>query len=163
MRLKLAAKELEVYQARVDAYPSNFLFKFDLAVRYRMLGRYNEAITEFDWPQKDPRVKGRSLLELGQCFQHIKQYNLAMRHFEQANEEIPDRDVDNKKLTLYRAGKLALFLKNLDLAERYLTTLAGLDFSYRDVAELLDKIARDREDTGRARPRSMRSPQPIWT
>jgi hypothetical protein len=69
-----------------------------------------------------------------------------MRHYEQANEEIPDRDADNKKLTLYRAGRLALSLKNLEVAERYLTTLAGMDFSYRDVAELLDKIAKLKDD-----------------
>ena len=148
LKLKLAAKELEVYQARVERYPTNFGFKYDLAIRFQMLGRYNEAIGEFQQAQKDPRFKGRSLLALGQCFQHIKQYNLAMRHFEQANEEIPDRDVENKKLTLYRAGKLALFLKDLEVAERYLTTLAGLDFSYRDVADLLDKIAKLKDDSG---------------
>ena len=148
LKLKLAAKELEVYQARVERYPTNFGFKYDLAIRFQMLGRYNEAIGEFQQAQKDPRFKGRSLLSLGQCFQHIKQYNLAMRHFEQANEEIPDRDVDNKKKTLYLAGKLALFLKDLEVAERYLTTLAGLDFSYRDVADLLDKIAKLKDDSG---------------
>lgn len=71
-----------------------------------------------------------------------------MRHYEQANEEIPDRDADNKKKTLYLAGKLTLFLKDLTVAERYLTTLAGLDFSYRDVAELLDKIAKLKDDSG---------------
>jgi tetratricopeptide (TPR) repeat protein len=148
LKLKLAAKELEVYQARVERYPSNFGFKYDLAVRFQLLSRYKEAIGEFQEAQKDPRFKGRSLLALGQCFQHIKQYNLAMRHYEQANEEIPDRDADNKKLTLYRAGKLALFLKDLAVAERYLTTLAGLDFSYRDVAELLDNIAKLKDDNG---------------
>ena len=118
MKLKLAAKEVDVYQARVERYPSNFAFKYDLAVRLQLLSRYNEAISEFQQAQKDPRFKGRSLLRAGQCFQHIKQYNLAMRHYEQAIEEIPDRDVDNKRLALYRAGKLALFLKNLEVAER---------------------------------------------
>ncbi len=154
LKLKLAAKELDVYQARVERYPSNFGFKYDLAVRFQILGRYKEAIGEFQEAQKDPRFKGRSLLALGQCFQHIKQFNLAMRHYDQANEEIPDRDVDNKKLTLYLAGKLALFLKDLAVAERYLSTLAGLDFSYRDVAELLDKIAKLKDDSGGPEPES---------
>jgi tetratricopeptide (TPR) repeat protein len=152
LKLKLAAKELDVYQARVERYPSNFGFKYDLAVRFQMLSRYKEAISEFQEAQKDPRFKGRSLLALGQCFQHIKQFNLAIRHYEQANEEIPDRDVENKKLTLYLAGKLALFLKDLEVAERYLSTLAGLDFSYRDVAELLDKIAKLKDDSGAPDP-----------
>ena len=44
---------------------------------------------------------------LGQCFQEIKQYRLAMNNYESAIHEIPDRDADNKKRALYRAGRLA--------------------------------------------------------
>ena len=59
---------------------------------------------------------------------------------------IPDRDADNKKRALYLAGRLALFLKNVEIAEKHLTALAGLDFSYKDVSALLDKIERGGHD-----------------
>ena len=85
------------------------------------------------------------MLALGQCFQQIKQYRLAMSHYDLAIQEIPDRDPQNKKLALYLAGRLATAMKNLDVGEKHLTTLAGLDFSYRDVSTLLEKIARLRE------------------
>ena len=47
-----------------------------------------------------------------------------------------------------KSPSLATALKNLDVGERYLTTLAGLDFTYRNVSELLDKINKLREEEG---------------
>ena len=45
-----------------------------------------------------------------------------------------------------RTGVLATGLNDTDSAQKYLGTLAGLDFGYRDVAERLDKLgpARDK-------------------
>jgi len=84
---------------------------------------------------------------LGQCFEQVKQARLAMSHYEQAIDEIPDRDLENKKLALYRAGRLALSgLKDKDAAQRHLSTLAQLDFGYKDVSALLDKIDQDDND-----------------
>jgi tetratricopeptide (TPR) repeat protein len=84
-------------------------------------------------------------LALGQCFQQIRQYRLAMSHYESAIEEIPDREAENKKRALYAAGRLAMAMKNFDTAEKHLTVLAGLDFSYRDVWPMLEKIAKVRD------------------
>ena len=111
-----------------------------------MNGRFNEAIAEYQQARNDPRRRGVCMLALGQCFQQIKQYRLAMSHYESAIQEIPDRDPQNKKLALYLAGRLATAMKNLDAGEKHLTALAGLDFSYRDVSQLLDKIGQLREN-----------------
>jgi polysaccharide pyruvyl transferase WcaK-like protein len=69
-----------------------------------------------------------------------------MSHYEAAIQEIPDRDADNKKRALYYAGRLAAALKDLEKAGKHLTTLASLDFTYKDVSALLDKIAKLREN-----------------
>jgi tetratricopeptide (TPR) repeat protein len=141
-------KDLEVYKNRVARYPGNLSFKFELGYRYMLTKRYAEAIQELQVARNDPRRKGVSLLVLGQCFQHIKQFRLARDHYEAAIQEIPDRDGDNKKRALYLAGRLAMALKDVEAAEKYLTTLAGLDFTYRDASALLDKIAKLRENPG---------------
>jgi len=146
LKQELNAKELEVHQNRVKRYPNNLAFRYDLGLRYQMNGRYNEAIAEYQQARNDPRRRGLCLLALGQCFQQIKQYRLAMSHYEDAIKEIPDRDSQNKKLALYLAGRLATAMKNFDVGEKHLTTLAGLDFSYRDVSSLLDKIGEMREN-----------------
>ncbi len=157
---ELNAKELEFCQNRVKRYPTNLGFRYDLGVRYQGTRQYKEAIAEYQQARNDPRHRGLCILRSGQCFQQIKQFKLAMTHYESAIQEIPDRDSDNKKLALYLAGRLATALKQLDVGERHLTTLAGMDFNYRDVPQLLDKIAKMREnaegggqDDGDDRPR----------
>lgn len=153
-------RDMEAYKNRVERYPGNLSFRFELGYRYMLTKRYQEAIRELQVAKNDPRRKGASLLVLGQCFQHIKQYRLAKDHYELAIQEIPDRDVDNKKRALYLAGRLAMAIKDLDAAERYLTTLAGLDFTYRDASALLDKIAKLRENPGFAEAKADHPTEP---
>jgi tetratricopeptide (TPR) repeat protein len=145
LRQELIRKELEVYKNRAERYPNNLSFKYDLGIRYQMAGDWNEAIKQFQLARNDPRRKGLCLLALGQCFQQVKQYRLARSSYEAATKEIPDRDAENKKKSLYQLGRLLIFLKELDAAEQVLTHLAALDFTYRDVSDLLDKIGRMRE------------------
>jgi tetratricopeptide (TPR) repeat protein len=139
-------KDLKVCKYRVERYPDNLAFKYDLGYRYLLTHRYAEAIPQLQLAQNDPRRKGLCMLALGQCFQQIKQYKMAMTHYESAIQEIPDRDAENKKRALHLAGRLALALKNIDAAEKHLTTLGAMDFSYKDVSALLDKVAKLREN-----------------
>ena len=141
-------KDLEMCKKRVDRYPNNLGYRYELGLRYQITGKYNEAIAEFQAARNDPRRKGLCVLALGECFQQIQQYRLAMSHFEEAVKEIPDRDPENQKKALYRAGKLAVKMRNIDVGEQYLTALAGLDFSYKDVPALLDKVAEIRKILG---------------
>ena len=141
-------RDVQACKNRVERYPSNLALKYELGYRYLLTKRYAEAIRELQVAKNDPRRKGACMLALGQCFQHVKQYRLAMSHFESAIQEIPDRDAENKKRALYLAGRLAMGLKDADTAEKYLATLAGLDFSYKDVSTLLDKVAKLRENPG---------------
>lgn len=152
LKLQVFQDDLDICRRRVERFPNNLTFKYDLAVRYQLLGHYKEAITEYQQAVNDPKRKGLCMLALGQCFQAIKQFNLAMRHYEAAVQDIPDRDTANKKKSLYLAGKLAMGLKDVDTGERYLTTLAGMDFNYKDVSKLLDKVAEFRKNMGNAGP-----------
>ena len=88
------------------------------------------------------------MLALAKCFQQIKQYHLAKDHYAAAIQEIPDRDVESRKEALRLASRLALHLRDLDAATKYLGTLAAIDYTYKDVAELLDKLAKLRENMG---------------
>jgi len=139
-------KEVEVYKHRVERYPNNLIFRFELGYRYMKTRRYAEAIRELQIAQNDPRRKGLSFLVLGECFQQIKQYPLALKHYEAAIQEIPDREAENKRRALYLAGRLALHLRDFPVAEKHLTALAALDFTYKDVSQLLDKLTKLREN-----------------
>ena len=104
-------------------------------------GKLKDAITTLQSAKGDAKRKTEVLLELGECFQKIEQYKLALSHYEQAIETCDQPDGETRRLALYRAGVLATGLRELDRAERHLSDLAGLDFGYRDVSDRLDKIA----------------------
>ena len=146
LRQEFHTKDVEVRKGRCERYPSNLSYRYDLAVRYQAIGMHNEAIAEFQKARSDPKRVGHCMLALGQCFQQIKQYRLAMSHYEEAVREIPDGDSEHKKQALYLTAKLAFGMKDYDAAENYATTLGAIDFSYKDVPALLDKIAQKRED-----------------
>jgi len=150
LRKDLIGKELEVYKNRCQRMPNNLSWKYQLGYRYQLAGQTNEAIKQYQQARNDPRHKGDCMLRLGECFQKIKQNRLAMTHYEMAIAEISDREEDSKKRALYLAGRMALFLKDIDTAEKHLTQLAGMDFTYKDVSDLLAKISdlREREKGG---------------
>lgn len=142
-RLKSAQlkQEIEVYSARCQRYPENMTWRYELAMRLKAAGNFAEAIKHFQDVLQDARRKGAVSLELGECFQKIKQYPLAMRNYQAAVDSLTDRETDLRKRALYRAGVLAAAMEDVDAAQKYLSTLAGLDFGYRDVAQRLDKLA----------------------
>jgi tetratricopeptide (TPR) repeat protein len=146
LRAVHAKQEIDVYAARCERYPENTTWKYELAMRLKAAGNYAEAIRGFQEVLQDARRKGAVALELGECFQKIKQYQLAMQNYQTAVDSLTDRELELRKRALYRAGVLATGLNDVDAAQKYLGTLAGLDFGYRDVAERLDKLgpARDK-------------------
>ena len=88
----------------------------------------------------DEGIAGQCLLALGQCFQQIKQYPLASLHYDQALGKLNEQSEDMKK-ALYLGARLAFGLNDLAKASKLANQLAAIDFSYKDVGDLLDKIA----------------------
>jgi tetratricopeptide (TPR) repeat protein len=139
-------RELEFFKKRCDRYPNNRIFRYDLGCRYMLVKKYPEAIRQLQQSRNNPRRKGLSILMIGKCFQHMEQYELALSHYKSAAEEISERDPANKNEALRLAGKLALALGKLETAEKYLSALAAKNFTYKDVAHLLGKLARARQN-----------------
>ena len=149
-RVQANQVELETYAMRGQRDPSNLRLKFELGLRLKRAGKVKEAISSLQAARTDSKRGVVILLELGECFQHIEQYKLALSHYEQAIEALAEGDLGESEAeiyrkALYRAAVLATGMQELDRAERHLSTLAALDFGYRDVAERLDKIARLRD------------------
>jgi tetratricopeptide (TPR) repeat protein len=155
-------KNVEFYRARVERYPNNLAFKYELGYLYMKTRRYADAIRELQTAKNDPRKRGMCMLVLGQCFQQIQQFQLAKRHYEAAIQEIPDHDAENKRKALYLVGRLTLGLGELEPAEKHLSALAALDFTYKDVAQLLDKIAKLRQnpESGKPKPPNKKEDKP---
>jgi len=137
--------ELEVYAARAQREPENAGHQFELGLRLKRAGKYREAIKSFQAARSDSRRLADTQLHLGECFQKIEQYRLAMSSYEAAIGEASDPNSDLHKLARYRAGVLATGMEEFEKAEKHLTELAAADFGYRDVADRLDKLATMRD------------------
>lgn len=142
IRVAHAKLEVEVFSARSARYPENTAFRYELGLRLKAARNVPEAIKQFqEVLQNDVRRKGAVALELGECFQSIRQYDLAMRNYLLALDALTDREPEQRKRALYRAGVLAAGMGDADNARKHLSTLAGIDFGYRDVAQRLDKLS----------------------
>lgn len=144
-RVQANQVELETYAARVERDPTNIRLKVELGLRLKRAGKVREAISTFQAARSDSKRGGYVLVELGECFQHIEQYKLALSHYEQALDAIEEPEDEIYRKALYRAGVLATGMQEFDRAERHLSTLAALDYGYRDVADRLDKLAELRD------------------
>lgn len=133
--------ELEVYAARSAREPNNLLLQYELGLRLKRAGKFKEAIQAFQAARDDSKHKALVQLHLGESFQHIRQFKLALASYEGAIAASDTMQEEMHKLALYRAGVLAADLGEVARAEKHLTALAAVDFGYRDVAERLDKLA----------------------
>ncbi len=141
MNAQANQQELEVYAARASRNPGNSLLQYELGLRCKRAGKFKEAIQAFQAARDDSRNKASVQLHLGESFQYIRQFKLALSSYEAAVQSADSSQPDTKKLALYRAGVLAAELNDRERAEKYLTQLAAIDFGYRDVADRLDKLA----------------------
>lgn len=146
LRGEAVQRELQVYAARADRSPSDPRAQFDLAIRLKKLGKKREAIPVFQRARADRKRAAEVNLHLGECFQHIEQYKLALAAYEGGIDSCGPGQEETLKLLLYRAGVLATGMREFEKAERHLTRLAGIDFAYRDVGDRLDKLEELRQN-----------------
>ncbi|MDR0704145.1 MAG: hypothetical protein LBF88_04075 [Planctomycetaceae bacterium] len=138
------AKNLELARHRIQYHPNHAGYHFEYGVLLQQRKQIKEAITEFQQAKAEEIRKGECLLALGQCFQMIKQNKLAMTHYQEAVAALSDGE--SKKKVLYLAAKLAFELEDYEKSEEYGHQLAAIDFSYKDLGELLDKVAQKRHN-----------------
>ncbi len=139
------AKNLELAIHRIKFHPNHTGYRYEYGMMLFQQKQYKEAIAEFQQAKSDLMRKGDCFLMLGQCFQQIKQFRLAMNQYEEAIEALTDES-ESKKKALYLAVKLSMALDDYETAENYGHQLAAIDFSYKDLGELLDKVAQKRHN-----------------
>jgi tetratricopeptide (TPR) repeat protein len=138
-RAELNRQELNVLTQRTDRYPHDLQLKFELGVRLKREGNYLEARQAFEAARTDPQLRAAATLEMGEAFQHLKQYGNAIKCYDVAVAESQPGSPTHL-LALYRIGVLGAALKNLEAAAAALETLVKLAPDYRDAAARLDKL-----------------------
>ncbi|MHC4976767.1 MAG: tetratricopeptide repeat protein [Planctomycetota bacterium] len=135
-------KEAREYEARVEAYPTDTRFKYELGRRLYLLGKYPEAIKHLQEAQEDSKLRIHVLHILGQAFEKLGWHAEAVGMLRQSVDS-HHSDTDELGMSLRYALLSALENqakqdKNIDSAEEALklsSALAMKRIDYRDVVE----------------------------
>ena len=131
------AFQLADCQKRVEKYPTDLAFKFELGVLYFHAGKYSEAIAELQKAQQHPHKKLSAMNYLAQCYAKRKMYDFAARTFQNAIKEKPTFDEEKKEL-VYNLGLALEAMGKKEEAIEQFKLLYELDISYKDVAAKVD-------------------------
>jgi tetratricopeptide (TPR) repeat protein len=134
---KLQAEKLDFQlaeaQKRVEKYPTDLAFKFELGVLYFQTGKIMEAIAEFQKAQQNAHKRIAAMSYLAQCFSQKGMNDSAVRTLQNAIKEKPAFD-DDKKDLIYTLGCVFEKMgKKAEALEQFLM-IWEVDISYRDVA-----------------------------
>ncbi len=132
--------EIEILNARAERLPADAGVRIDLARRLKQAGNYSGAIQRLDEALRRKPDEAAALLELGECWQHLRQFAKALELYERAiaSRENPSDDV--ARLARYRAGVLAAALGRTDAAGDHFRAVLASDPKYKDARERLDKL-----------------------
>jgi len=134
--------EVEEFQKRVDAYPTDLKQKFELGKRYFELERYEDAIPLFQQSQDDSRLRIESMGLIAKAFERIGYLDEAIHTYRQAISN--HHDPNNALGMELRFGLLTSLQKkaeqdqDLDIAEeaeRLASEISIQQFNYRDIRE----------------------------
>jgi tetratricopeptide (TPR) repeat protein len=133
--------ELDMYGQRADRYPAETKWNYELAVRMKRAANYSGALQRLEEIKDSPELAAAARLEMGECLQHLKQYQRSLAAYRQAIDLAAEAgNSDHLKLALYRGGVLGTAMH--DAAGReLLTRLVELDPGFRDAKTRLAKLA----------------------
>ena len=135
-------KVLALIQQKLKMNPTDTQVRYEYGIFLLTHGKFKEAIVELQAAQRDESNRAECFLAIAQCFEQVKQYKLAMDHYEKAITAFGNQTDEPIKRALYLAARLAAALGDYKKAEQNASRLAAIDFSYKDVGALLDKIAK---------------------
>ncbi|MCE9525150.1 MAG: soluble NSF attachment family protein, partial [Planctomycetales bacterium] len=130
---ELGRLELATLHARSERFPQDAGLKLEVAIRLKRAGNYSGAIQRLEEIAADHMLRPGVLLELGECWQHLRQFEKALGLYSQAitaAEELSQPVA--LKLALYRAGSLATAMQQTSAARTWFERLVSLDPEFKD-------------------------------
>ncbi len=123
---------------RVERYPNDSTFRFELAQMYWKQDAWDAAMREFQFAQRSPQHRVKALAFMGRCMVKKGMADLAVEQFNLALEGMDKTDLERKDV-LYHLAETYEILQQPDKALINLRELYSLDVNYRDVGEKLQK------------------------
>jgi len=122
---------------RVEKYPNDLQFRYELGKLYFEAGRIGEAIQELQKSQLNPHKRIPSLYYLGQSFARRNMSDLAIKTFQTAISEKVGFDEEKKELIYALGNVLEKMGKTAEAINEY-KHIYEVDIGYKDVAQKVD-------------------------
>jgi tetratricopeptide (TPR) repeat protein len=129
--------ELAEMQKRVERFPTDLQFRFELGQLYLKLGKVSEAIQEFQRAQANPHRRLQAMSGLAQAFSRRNMNDLAARTLQNALKEKTVFD-DEKKDLIYQLGLVLEKMGKREEAVEQFKQIYEVDIGYKDVAAKVD-------------------------
>lgn len=131
------AFQLSECQQRVEKYPTDLAFRFELGSLYLRLGKIGEAIAEFQKAKGNPNKRIAAMSGLAQCFAKRKMNDLAAKTLQEAIKEKLTFDEEKKEL-IYQLGCILEAMGKKEDAIEQFKLIYETDIGYKDVATKVD-------------------------
>jgi tetratricopeptide (TPR) repeat protein len=146
---------IDIYHVRSERHPNDPSLRLELARRLKWAGNYSGAIQRLEEARAlaetkaDRSLASEALLELGECWQHLRQFDKALAFYREAvtSAELATQSSGGSRpplatclAALYRIGVLAAAMNNPAEAKAALTRLVALDPNYKDARQRLDNL-----------------------
>ena len=131
--------EIEILNVRCERLPGELALRLELARRLKQAGNYSGAIQRLEEVRHDPQLAPAALIELGECWQHLRQFAKALDFYREAAESALTAD-ESLKLALYRTGVLAAALQRSAEARQTFEKLLAIDPAFKDARQRLDNL-----------------------
>lgn len=125
---------------RVADHPTDFGLKFKYGEQLTEAGRWDEAIAQFQNARKDPKFVTSSTYQIGKCFFEKDLYDLAIKEYQAALEQITETDSSVAKSVRYDLAMTHQKKGESDKALEFLEEIMSVDISFRDVSEKVTEI-----------------------
>ena len=138
-RKALAEARVAEYRRQVEQNPTDLRRRFQLGEALFGVGQFDGAIAELQQAVKDPKVKGDSLLMLGEAFAAKNMDELAMGQLEKALEASTDTGQKAKEI-LYAMGRVAQNMGQTEQALEHFSRILEQDIGFRDVQKKIEEL-----------------------
>ena len=141
LKVALYQYEIKELKRKVSNQPENLELRLNFGKKLAAGGKHDEAIAEFQQVRNNPNFKVQALLQTGLSFLANGVTKLAERSLEDALRVLDASDTATFNELHYHLGRISEDNDSKHIAEEHYNEVAANDYSYRDVAQRLRKLA----------------------
>lgn len=142
---KLYETRLSEAEKLVERYPNDMEHRYTYGRLLFEKGEYDEAIKQFQRSQKNPKVRSKSILFMGQAFKFKNQYDFAVEQFQTLKSEMVAMN-EEKMAVIYELADSFEKMGQVDKAVAEYKLIYASDIGYRDVADKINAAYQSNKD-----------------